>query len=135
MKYFFMIAIMVAMPVLYAADLLEAMAIVESNRNDRAIGDSGKAIGRYQLHKIYVDDVNRIFKTAFAYEDRTDPQKSKEMVVLYLRHYCKRYERTTGGKATDEVKARIHNGGPNGWNKESTLKYWIKVKKVMENQK
>ena len=30
-----------------------------------------------------------------------------------------------------EAIARIHNGGPMGWRKESTKPYWEKVKKAM----
>jgi len=32
---------------------------------------------------------------------------------------------------TDEDRARIHNGGPNGYKKESTVKYWKKVQKCI----
>lgn len=114
---------------LCADNLLQAISVVESNKNDYAIGDGGKALGRYQIHVTYVNDVNRIYKTSFTAKDRTDPVKSKRIVELYLNHYSKRYEKITGRKATNEVKARIHNGGPNGWKKVATLKYWAKVKK------
>lgn len=119
-----------------AKDLYEAIATVESNNNDYAIGDNGNAVGRYQIWKIYVDDVNRIckllrIKKRFTYADRTNPVKSLEMVKIYIDFYAKRYERLTGNKATDEIKARIHNGGLNGWKKSATVKYWNKVKREM----
>ena len=120
----------------YSKDLYEAIAIVESNGNDYAIGDSGKAVGRYQIWKIYVDDVNRICKLkrinkSFTYADRTNPVKSLEMVKIYTDFYAKRYERLTGKKATAEIIARIHNGGLNGWKNTATVKYWNKVKREM----
>lgn len=119
-----------------AKDLYEAIATVESNGNDYAIGDNGNAVGRYQIWKIYVDDVNRICKLLrnkkqYTYADRTNPVKSLEMVKIYTWFYAKRYERLTGKKATDEIKARIHNGGLNGWKKTATIKYWNKVKREM----
>lgn len=119
-----------------AKDLYEAIATVESNGNDYAIGDNGNAVGRYQIWKVYVDDVNRIcklngLKRRYTYADRTNPEKSLEMVKLYTWFYAKRYERLTGKKATAEIKARIHNGGLNGWKKTATVKYWHKVKKEM----
>ena len=45
----------------------------------------------------------------------------------------KRYatEHRLGRKVTQEDIARIHNGGPNGYKKESTEKYWSKVKKIL----
>lgn len=119
---------------LHATDLYEAIARVESRGIDCAVGDDGKAAGRYQLHKIYVDDVNRIAKTNYTYNDRFDAEKSLTMVKIYLSHYGKRYTRLTGKPATDEVKARIHNGGPNGFRKPATLQYWNKVKEAMEDE-
>lgn len=112
------------------ARLLNALVWVESSRNEKAVGDKGKAVGLLQLHKIYVDDVNRIIgKKKYSYADRWNPQKSVDMTVVYLKHYGRRYERLTGKKASYEVLARIHNGGPNGWQKDGTAEYWNKVRK------
>lgn len=112
------------------ARLLNALVWVESSRNAKAVGDKGKAVGLLQLHKIYVDDVNRILgKKKYSYADRWNPQKSVEMTVIYLKHYGRRYERLTGKKATYEVLSKIHNGGPNGWEKPATNKYWRKISK------
>lgn len=112
--------------------LLDAIAIVESNCNDSAVGDNGNAVGRYQIWKTYVDDVNRIVHTSYSYADRKDPVKAREMVKIYLRHYGRVYERRTGKPATDEVLARIHNGGPRGYQKAATLKYWTKVRRELK---
>ena len=104
-------------------NLLDAIQAVESNGNERAIGDNGKAVGAFQIHKIYVDDVNSFSSEKFTYEDRNDKEKSQKIVKLYLEHYGKNYEKKTGKKATNEVLARIHNGGPKGYNKEATKNY------------
>jgi len=115
----------------YSADmdqLLKAIATVESNNNDSAVGDCGKAIGRYQIWESYVSDVNRFAKTTFTWEDAKDPKKAKVIVTLYLNHYGKRYTKLTGKPVTPKVLSRIHNGGPNGFRKSVTLKYWDKVK-------
>ena len=114
--------------------LLDAIAYVESNYNDSAVGDGGTAVGRYQLHRIYVDDVNRIAGTHYTYSDRYDPVKSRQMVIIYLTYYGDLYTRTTGNVATNEVLARIHNGGPYGYRKPATIRYWNKVNnKLKEN--
>lgn len=121
--------------------LIEALCIVESNNNVKAVGDNGKARGVLQLHKIYVKDASRFSKEQFDYEDAWSKDKSVKIVKAYLNHYGKAYERKTGLKPTDEVYARIHNGGPNGWNPKyqakyaNTSKYWAKVKKAMANVK
>lgn len=113
-------------------ELINAIMIVESGKNAAAIGDGGKAIGSAQIHKVCVDDVNRILqKKVYSYEDRYSPTKSREMMRVYLSYYGARYERLTGQKATPEVLAKIWNGGPNGWKKSATIAYASKVLKRM----
>lgn len=116
-----------------ATTLYDAIAYVESRGIDCSVGDNGKAVGRYQLHKVYVDDVNRIADAQYTYADRTNPIKSLEMVKIYIGHYSDVYTMETGLPATDEIKARIHNGGPYGYRKDSTLNYWKEVKEAMKH--
>lgn len=131
MKKLIIMSMLAVSSILHADDVYSAIATVESNNNDRAVGDNGNAVGRYQIWKIYVDDVNRISNKKYTYADRYNAVKSLEMVKIYTAHYCKRYERITGKKANDEIIARIHNGGLNGWKKQATVKYWNKVNKEM----
>ena len=132
-------------------DLLDAIEWVESKGDANAKGDFiniqnedpastlgygvYRAIGSFQLWKIYVDDVNRIQKSyntpmfrwrdgQFTYRDRENKQRSREMVTIYLNHY--------GG--TFEEMARKQNGGSNGHNKDCTKLYWEKVKARLETK-
>jgi hypothetical protein len=50
---------------------------------------------------------------------------------MYLDYYGDLYVRQTGRTPTDEVYARIWNGGPNGWRKASTRQYWQRVRAEM----
>ena len=124
-------------------NLMNAICQVESKGKANAKGDYSRktkeyrAIGAFQLWKCYVNDVNNILKNKgskkrYTYNDRYDYRKSYEMVVIYLNHYGKVYEKKTGKKATYEVLSRIHNGGPNGYKKEATIKYWNKVNAKMK---
>jgi len=115
-------------------EVREAIAIVESNGNDNAVGDNGRAFGRYQIWESYVTDVNRIAGTTFSHKDAHDPQKAAYMVEVYLTHYGQVYQRKTGNRPSSEVLCRIHNGGPNGWKKEATVKYWKKCRRVLNRQ-
>ena len=127
-------------------DLLDAIEWVESKGDANAMGDNGAAIGAYQIHKIYVDDVNRIrlinaggekkLCLTYNYEDRWSKRLSRGMVATYLLYYegqtptdLGRYP--FGNMSWQERLARIHNGGPDGWKKESTKPYWEKVKARM----
>ena len=103
--------------------LLDAIRQVESSGGVYTVGDGGKAVGPYQLWKVYVDDVNRIAGTKYTYADRMDEKKSREMVKIYLSHY--------GNRLTELEMARIHNGGPKGHKKQSTVKYAEKIKGLL----
>lgn len=110
--------------------LIPILMQVESGRNSNAIGDNGKAVGCLQIHECVIKDVNRIYGKEYSIEDRRFEKRSMEICYLYLDHYGKRYEEITGEAPDHEVYCRIWNGGPNGWRKESTQKYWIKVKEA-----
>ena len=108
------------------------LIIVESGGDASAIGDNGAAVGCLQIHKIVVDDVNRVYDTSFVYADRYDRAKSIELAKLYLKHYCT--EKRLGRQPTVQDAARIWNGGPNGYKKKATLPYWRKVKQQIKNK-
>lgn len=103
--------------------LATAIATVESGVDDRAVGDGGKALGRYQIHKAAVTDFNRANKASFKHTDMRDPVKARQVLDWYLGHYGK-------GKS-DIAKARIHNGGPTGDRKTATLGYAAKIKEIL----
>ncbi len=106
-----------------------------------------QGIGAYQIHKDYVDDCNKIAggdsswasNNTYTYGDRWNRDKSREMTWLYLDYYSKKVINSDPQLLNYcpqikwfELMARIHNGGPNGWKKESTKEYWLKVKARME---
>jgi len=102
------------------AETFRAICVIESHGHADAVGDKGAAVGIAQIHKILVDDVNRIqSRKHFFYIDRLSPKESYEMFRIYVNHYA-----PNGGP---EQWARIWNGGPRGAEKSSTLRYWEKV--------
>lgn len=115
------------------AILLSVLVMVESGGDHNAVGDKNlrnKAYGILQIRQPYLDDVNRIAGTKVTMEDvRKSRTVSRWATVTYLRHYGRVYERKTGKKPSMEVYARIHNGGPSGWRKTSTDKYWQKCRR------
>ena len=111
-----------------ASQLFAAIAAVESE-NGRTSDNV------YQLQRVYLDDVGRIFGCHFADEVMTDRNASEQVMLAYLEYYGERYRRMMGKEPTAEVLARIHNGGPNGWRKEATAVYWAKVKAATERSK
>jgi soluble lytic murein transglycosylase-like protein len=106
--------------------LLDAIAQVESRRDPNAVGDHGRAIGVYQIHRDYWQDGTRILGTDWPYEDAVDPVKARQVVLAYLRHY--------GRDLSLIDMARIHNGGPSGHKRQSTQDYARKIEAILENE-
>lgn len=108
--------------------LFNAIAQIESDK-----GLTSQNV--YQLKDIYIDDVNRIYGLHLPYSIKFDRGLSEKAMRLYWTYYCGRYKRITGKPVTYEVLARIHNGGPDGFKKYATKKYWRAVSRLLSNQK
>ena len=108
---------------------LEAIAQVESGGRDDAVGDAGKAIGRYQIWRVYWQDAIEHCPTLrdARYEDVTERVYAERVLVAYMLRYCaqavkdKDYQRLS----------RVHNGGPRGHRKAATLGYWSRVSRAL----
>jgi len=103
--------------------LLDAIRQVESGGRD-LVGDGGKAIGPYQIHREYWQDAVAADKTlGGTYADCHNERYARRVVRAYLTRY--------GRGKTDEQMARIHNGGPSGHRKSATVGYWTKIRHVL----
>lgn len=108
---------------------LDALRQVESQGNDKAVGDYGNAIGGYQVWRDYWQDAVDYDKTIGGkYENCFNRNYAERVVVAYLNRYAPE-------GASWETLARIHNGGPKGYKIKATEKYWQKVKRELEKQK
>jgi len=130
----------------YTVSLWHAIVSEESSGNPNAVGDGGKAIGIAQIHECVIDDVNKILGSfglyvilpddsvhiisKFDYSDRLDPVKSRLIFIIYTNYWWEKHKDKCGIDET-QAKARIWNGGPRGWEKESTKVYWEKVKRQL----
>lgn len=110
--------------------LLDAIRQVESGGRD-LVGDGGKAIGPYQIHRAYWQDAVESDKTlGGTYTDCHSEAYARRVVRAYLTRY--------GKGRTDEQMARIHNGGCGilkrvgsaAWVR--TTRYWNRVKAAMQ---
>lgn len=108
---------------------LRALELVESEGVNGMIGDKHLgadpnlwAWGILQIRKCYVDDVNDAYGTnIYASDCLWDIELSHMVTQAYMNRY--------GRDRSFEGRARIHNGGPNGWKYANTKHYWGKVKR------
>jgi len=104
--------------------LLDAIARIESRRDPNAVGDGGRALGVYQIHRRYWQDGTRILGVDWQYQDAQDPEKAREVVRAYLSYYGR-------GKSLLDM-ARIHNGGPQGHRMKATQEYARKIEVILD---
>ena len=95
----------------------------EPNDGRDTIGAAGE-IGPYQITYAYWLDSN------VKGEWKLCKQKAYAEKVMLA--YWKRYDHKALKNKDLEILARIHNGGPRGYEKESTIPYWEKVKKILK---
>ena len=106
--------------------LIEAIIYIESRGNDSAIGDNGLAVGCLQIHPICIREANRIIGfDSFCLNDRYNRQQSINVFKTIKKRYSNK---------SNEAIARNWNGGPLGYKKKSTIKYWNKVQTRLQNK-
>ena len=70
------------------APVIDAIEMVESRHNEKAVSSNGKWVGCLQISTILVKEVNRIIgENKFTYNDRYSRQKSHNMFILYQEKY------------------------------------------------
>ena len=122
-------------------DFFKAVATVESNNNDEAVGDNGNSIGRYQIQKAYWKDAvdhDTTLKQGRVWKDVKDPKYAEQVMLAYFDKYAKEELKAKNW----EHLARLHNGGPGVFKRsqdskayKATTVYWSKVEKLMPKTK
>lgn len=108
-------------PVRYnQAEILEAIWMTETSGSSRPPdGDDGKAIGPFQIHRVYWIDS----EVPGRYQDCRRRAYAERVVQAYMLRYVAEAWRDCDA----EVIARTHNGGPRGRFKKATDRYWQRV--------
>ena len=109
-------------------DTLQAVETGGERDPDAAVGDGGKALGAYQIWRVYWVDACQYDSSlrARGYQAVTDREYAERVVIAYLSRYCKTW--------TIDECARIHNGGPAGATKrrKATDCYAAKARRAFD---
>jgi hypothetical protein len=97
---------------------VNALAKVESNNNSQAINIKENAVGLFQIRPIRIKDFNQRTGKNYSIEQMHTDSIAFEVFNYYV-------------KGSYEEIARNWNGGPSGMSKQSTLKYWNKIKRLI----
>ncbi len=116
-----------------ARPILDAIRQVETGGcadPANAVGDGGKALGPYQIHRVYWQDaVERdpsLVANGETYANVRSQAYAERVILAYWSRYAKSW--------TAEELARIHNGGPSAMKpkrKRFTDGYWAKVQAAL----
>jgi hypothetical protein len=83
-------------------------------------GDNGKALGPFQIHYNYWKDSG----VPGSYSQCADYNYSVRVINAYMQRFAPEHLK----RGNLEALARVHNGGPEGYTKRATLKYWREVR-------
>ena len=112
--------------------LLAAMCEVESNGDCSKVGKVGE-LGCYQIRECFwIDALEWDSSIGGEYEDVIDREYAEKVIYAFWDRYAN--EKRLGRPVTDEDRARMHNGGPNGYKKTATVKYWNKIKAIYDQE-
>lgn len=109
-------------------DTLRAVETGGERDPDRAVGDGGKALGAYQIWRVYWVDACEYDPSLCdrGYEAVTDREYAERVVIAYLSRYARDW-------SIDTI-SRIHNGGPAGATKrrKATNEYAAKARRAFD---
>lgn len=116
---------------------VHALGWVESRNNPSAVGDSGRAVGEFQIWKSYWSDaIEYAPEIGGEYKDCYNSEYALKIITSYFNRYAKEAIR----KNDFETLSKLHNGGPS-WRKKSTdvqnklNSYWGRVKNQLDGVK
>lgn len=102
------------------AEILHAIRWVEtSDRTNPPDGDDGRAIGPYQIHRLYWQDA----RLPGDYQECHRREYAERVITAYMQRWVPEAWRNCDAEAI----ARTHNGGPRGRSKGQTDRYWARV--------
>jgi hypothetical protein len=98
--------------------LFNAVAMVESSGNPKAINKKEMAYGLVQVRQIRINDYYQHTGVRYTLKDMLDSSRAKEVFIYYA---------NANYKLGDQYIIRSWNGGPHAMHKKKTIKYYNKV--------
>jgi hypothetical protein len=112
------------------------MRDIESIAGRRRVGDGGRSLGEYHITRMYWTDATRFGGVRWDYAtDVWDAARCQQVMIWYWQRWCpEAFARVRDGRGSLrdlETLARVHNGGPRGAGKPSTLRHWRRVRDAL----
>lgn len=106
--------------------LLQLLINTENIPHDsRAVGLDNER-GLLQIRPIAMREVNRKYGTEFTVEDLSKSDTATRVGALYLQILADNFKEKEGRDITLHNLVRCWNGGPDGYKKHCTRRYWMR---------
>ena len=105
-------------------ELLDVLALVESNSMADAVGDGGRSVGAFQIQEAMVAEANRIMYlrygrgirvVPFTAADRLNPARSRLVARIFLVHWSSRMARKHRHAMTEQDLISLWRWGSTRW--------------------
>ena len=112
------------------SEFIRKIGEIETGNNDDMSGENDMGRGRFGTYEICVRGSGLMDALGYTHEDMHDPKKSKHVFWAMMGIFTYQYWSKYGQPPTYEDLARMWAGGPNGYQKESTLRYLDKFRSL-----
>lgn len=111
------------------SDFIRKIGQIETGNNDSLSGENGAGRGRFGIYNICVKGSGLMDCLGFTHNDMHNSEQAKSVFWAMMGIFCHTYYQKHSRYPSYEDLARMWSGGPNGYNKNSTLKYLEGFKK------
>jgi hypothetical protein len=110
------------------SEFIRKIGQIESGGLDSISGENGAGIGRYGIYEIAVIGSGMAALLNYSHSDMYRKEASDRVFWAMMGVFCHLHWQKYGQPPTYEELARKWSGGPNGENKDATLKYLKKFR-------
>jgi len=130
MKWIWLVVLCLQLQADLPPRFIAALHYAESRGKTNRIkdGDGGRAIGPFQIHKIYWKSAMEFRNLGGTYQDCRKYDYSVKVVNACMERWASEHIKAGNWEAV----ARIHTGGPNGWKRNTTKRYGAVVTNHMK---
>jgi len=110
------------------SEFIRKISQIETGGNDSTVAENGQGRGRFGIYDVCVTGSGLKSLLGFTHADMNNPEMSTAVFWAMMGIFCHLHHQKHGMYPTYEELARKWAGGPNGDEKQTTLKYLNKYR-------
>ena len=101
------------------ADTLDSIARIESSGRSQIVGDGGRALGLFQMHRAAWNDACQRLGVSWPHSSAIDPKRARTVAANHLAWLCAQFEKETGRKPNASETYALWNLGIEGFKRRN----------------